>query len=159
MFQIPPPSRPGRTHPLAAVPALGDVMRGAGDDDAGNSGHEASLTGRKSCEKDGHVTVILAAAALVMKTGGTIAIPPVFIRRRPGLAQSLFVANRGLRHSGETTPKADDLARLGHHTREDQEAEAKHARAGNRTRSGNGLDKAVLDKRDVGPEYSRRHRL
>ena len=33
--------------PLAAVPALGDVMRGAGDDDAGDSGHEPSGAGRE----------------------------------------------------------------------------------------------------------------
>jgi len=33
--------------PFAAVPVLGDLMRGAGDDDAGDAGHEASIAGRE----------------------------------------------------------------------------------------------------------------
>jgi hypothetical protein len=42
-------SRPRRVleeDPLAAVPMLGDVMRGAEADDAGDAGHEASVAGR-----------------------------------------------------------------------------------------------------------------
>ncbi len=43
----PRPRRVLEEDPLSAVPALSVVMRGAGDDDAGDSGHEPSGAGRE----------------------------------------------------------------------------------------------------------------